>query len=57
VNLFGPLADVGLARSRRLAGDISGSRRAYQEFFAAWRDADLDIPILQRAKVEYAMLK
>lgn len=37
VNLFGPLADVGLARSRRLAGDISGSRRAYHEFFAAWR--------------------
>lgn len=57
VNLFAPLANLGLARSRGLAGDISGSRRAYQEFFVAWRDADPDIPILQQAKEEYARLK
>lgn len=57
VNIHGPLAEVGLARSRRLAGDISGSRRAYQEFFAAWKDADPDIPILKQAKAEYATLK
>jgi eukaryotic-like serine/threonine-protein kinase len=57
VNIFGRLADVGLARSRRLAGDVSGSRRAYQEFLAAWKDADPDIPILKQAKAEYAGLK
>lgn len=57
VNMFGPLADVGLARSRRLAGDIAGSRRAYDEFFVAWKDADPDIPILQQAKAEYAELQ
>lgn len=57
VNLFAPLADIGQARSRRLAGDISASRGAYQEFLLAWKDADLDIPLLQQAKAEYARLK
>jgi hypothetical protein len=32
-------------------------RAAYQEFFALWKDADTDIPILQQAKAEYAKLK
>jgi len=57
VNLFAPLAEVGLARSRRLAGEISDSRRAYQAFLAAWKDADPDIPILREAKVHYAKLQ
>jgi eukaryotic-like serine/threonine-protein kinase len=57
VNLFGPLAEVGLARSRKLAGDIPGSRGAYQGFFVAWQDADPDIPILKQAKAEYKKLQ
>jgi DNA-binding winged helix-turn-helix (wHTH) protein/tetratricopeptide (TPR) repeat protein len=56
VNLFGPLANVGLARSRRLAGDISGSRRAYEEFLSAWKDADPNVPLLQQVRGEYAKL-
>jgi hypothetical protein len=32
-------------------------RRAYQDFFALWKDADADIPILIEAKKEYEKAK
>jgi serine/threonine protein kinase/Tfp pilus assembly protein PilF len=51
------LAHVGLARALTAAGDIAGSRHAYQDFFALWKDADPDIPILTQAKAEYAKLQ
>jgi tetratricopeptide (TPR) repeat protein len=52
-----PLAYVGLARSAALAGDAPRSRKAYQDFFALWKDADPDIPVLRQAKAEYARSK
>jgi hypothetical protein len=42
-------ADADLARSRALA--------AYKDFFAFWKDADSDIPVLKEAKAEYAKLQ
>ena len=33
------------------------ARKAYQDFFALWKDADSDIPILIEAKKEYERLK
>jgi len=51
-----PLAHLGLARAAALTGDPAKSRRAYQDFFALWKDADPDIPILKEAKAEYAKL-
>jgi eukaryotic-like serine/threonine-protein kinase len=51
------LAHVGLARAYALQGDTAKARTAYQDFFALWKDADADIPILQQAKSEYAKLK
>jgi hypothetical protein len=33
------------------------ARTAYQDFFALWKDADTDIPILKDAKREYAKLR
>ncbi len=51
-----PLAHLGPARARALAGNEAGARRAYQDFLALWKDADPDIPILQQAKAEYAKL-
>jgi tetratricopeptide (TPR) repeat protein len=51
-----PLAQLGLARAHALAGDLAQSRKAYQDFFALWKDADPDIPVLQEAKAEYAKL-
>lgn len=32
-------------------------RAAYQYFFALWKDADPDVPILKAAKAEFAKLK
>jgi tetratricopeptide (TPR) repeat protein len=52
-----PLAHLGSARAASLAGDVAGSRKAYQDFFALWKDADGDLPILIEAKKEYERLK
>jgi len=52
-----PLAQLGLARAAAIAGDTAKSRQAYQNFFALWKDADTDIPILMEAKQEYEKLK
>jgi hypothetical protein len=38
-------------------GDKVKARTAYQDFFALWKDADPDIPILKQAKAEYAKLQ
>jgi predicted Zn-dependent protease len=51
-----PLAHLGLARSYALSGDHAKAREAYDNFFAIWKDADPDIPILVQAKAEYAKL-
>ncbi len=51
------LAHLQLGRARAEAGDASGARTAYQDFFALWKDADPDIPILKEAKAEYAKLQ
>jgi tetratricopeptide (TPR) repeat protein len=52
-----PLAYVGLARAAVLAGDSAKARKAYQDFFALWKDADPDVPILIEARKEYEKLK
>lgn len=54
---IGALARLGLARAYRLQGITSKARAAYQEFLTLWKDADPNIPILQQAKADYAMLK
>ncbi len=52
-----PLAHLGQARAAALSGDTAKARKAYQDFFALWKDADPDIPILQEARQEYEKLK
>lgn len=54
--LYG-LAHLGLARASALAGDVAGSRKAYQDFLALWKDADVYLPPLIEAKKEYEPLK
>jgi eukaryotic-like serine/threonine-protein kinase len=56
-NPIGALAHLGLGRAYALAGDGVKAKAAYQDFFALWKDADPDIPILLQAKAEYAKLK
>jgi eukaryotic-like serine/threonine-protein kinase len=53
---LGALAHLGLARAYALQGDGAKARAAYNDFFALWKDADSDIPILQQAKAEYVKL-
>ena len=53
----GALAHLGLGRAFALQGDTAKARAAYQDFFALWKDADPDIPILIAAKAEYVKLK
>jgi eukaryotic-like serine/threonine-protein kinase len=57
VDVLVPLARLGLARAYALQGDNAKSRVAYQDFFAAWKDADPDVPILKQAKAEYEKVK
>ena len=52
-----PLAHLGLARATALQGDAAKARKAYEDFFALWKDADGDIPVLIEAKKEYEKLK
>jgi eukaryotic-like serine/threonine-protein kinase len=51
-----PLSHLGLARSYALSGDHARARKAYDDFFTIWKDADPDIPILVQAKAEYGKL-
>jgi serine/threonine protein kinase len=60
-------ARLGVARARALQtrmaqGDDadtsrSAARKAYEEFFTLWKDADPTLPILKQAKAEYAKLQ
>jgi serine/threonine protein kinase/tetratricopeptide (TPR) repeat protein len=51
-----PLARLNLGRAYALQGDTAKARTAYQDFFATWKDADPDVPILKTAKAEYEKL-
>jgi eukaryotic-like serine/threonine-protein kinase len=50
-------ARLGQARAYAALGDKGKSREAYQDFFALWKDADPDVPILNEAKAEYDKVK
>jgi eukaryotic-like serine/threonine-protein kinase len=52
-----PYAYVGLAQAAAMNGDTAKARRAYEDFFAIWKDADTDIPFLIEARKEYQKLK
>lgn len=52
-----PIARLGAARARRLAGDAAGARAAYDALLAVWAEADPDLPILQEARRERQVLE
>ncbi len=54
---FLSLAKLGLGRASALAGDTPKAKAAYQDFFALWKDADPDVPLLKTAKAEYEKLQ
>jgi len=51
------LARLGQGRAYALQGDAAKAKLAYQDFLAAWKDADPDVPVLKMAKTEYEALK
>jgi tetratricopeptide (TPR) repeat protein len=53
---LGPVSRIWLARARVRLGDLPAARHAYEDAFAAWKDADPDLPLLVEAKKEYAAL-
>jgi serine/threonine protein kinase/tetratricopeptide (TPR) repeat protein len=62
----GAFARLGVARARALQATMalhgdqeasrSHARKAYEDFFTLWKDADPALPILKQAKAEYAKL-
>jgi eukaryotic-like serine/threonine-protein kinase len=54
---IGALAHLGLGRAYALSGDSAKAKTSYQHFFALWKNADPDIPLLRQAKAEYAKLR
>jgi eukaryotic-like serine/threonine-protein kinase len=54
--VFYAQAQLGLARAYAISGDKAEAKKAYEAFFATWKAADADLPMLQAAKKEYAAL-
>jgi hypothetical protein len=54
--LLGSLARLQLARSEAMMGNRDAALKWYEDFLTLWKDADLDIPVLQHAQREYAKL-
>jgi hypothetical protein len=54
---LGSLARLELARAYAMQHDAPKAKAAYRDFLTLWKDADLDIPVLKQAKVEYAKLQ
>lgn len=51
------LSYLGMARGEMLAGQVAQARAAYEKFFALWKTADPDLPVLRQARAEYAKLR
>jgi len=51
------MARLQLARALALLGDPVKAKRAYDDLFTLWKNADPDIPVLKQARAEYAKLR
>jgi serine/threonine protein kinase len=51
------LAQLGYARALAQSGDNATARKAYQDFFELWKNADATVPFLAEARQEYDKLK
>jgi hypothetical protein len=54
------VARANALQSTKLQGadaDAAHALAAYKDFLTLWKDADPDIPILKKAKAEYAKLQ
>jgi eukaryotic-like serine/threonine-protein kinase len=53
----GALVPVQLGRAYAMAGQMDQAKKAYEDFFANWRDADTETPIMRQARSEYSKLR
>ncbi len=51
---IGALAHLELGRAYALKNDTPAAKSSYRQFFALWKDADPDLPVLQQARTEYS---
>ena len=51
------LAQLGYARASAQSGDTAKARKAYQDFFELWKNADATVPFVAEARQEYDKLK
>jgi tetratricopeptide (TPR) repeat protein len=51
-----PLAHLGLARAWQQSGDVDRSVQVYDALLQIWKNADPDLPLLQRTREERARL-
>ncbi|MBV8893396.1 MAG: hypothetical protein JO266_15740 [Acidobacteria bacterium] len=56
-SVLAPLAHVQMARAYVLTGNSAKAKNYYQDFFSIWKNADPDVPIMKKAKAEYAKLQ
>jgi serine/threonine protein kinase/tetratricopeptide (TPR) repeat protein len=50
------LSYLGLGRAYAMAGNQGAAKKAYETFFAEWKNADADLPVMADARREYAQL-
>jgi tetratricopeptide (TPR) repeat protein/predicted Ser/Thr protein kinase len=51
------LAHLQLGRAYVVSGNTANAKRAYQDFFTLWKNADADIPVLKQARAEYVRVQ
>ncbi|HEX6188515.1 MAG TPA: tetratricopeptide repeat protein, partial [Pyrinomonadaceae bacterium] len=51
------LARLGYARASAQSGNTAEARKAYQDFFELWKNADATVPFIAEARQEYDKLK
>jgi serine/threonine protein kinase/tetratricopeptide (TPR) repeat protein len=52
-----PMAHLGLGQAVALQGDVPRARKAYEDFFQLWKEANPDLPVMIEAKRDYDKLK
>jgi eukaryotic-like serine/threonine-protein kinase len=56
IDIYWPLARLGLARAYAQSGDTEKSLAQYRELLSFWKNADPDLRLLKEANAEYKML-
>ena len=54
---MGAIAMLKVARAFSIQGDTAKTKKAYADFLALWKDADPNVPLLRRARSEFATIQ